>query len=166
MVVTVVLGVLSTGAMLSLNANSAQKAHKLEANRLNQLLRLAADEALLNLDIIGVHVLSDGYAFYKRKKDEDNNTVWEAFDADGRMRQRKLPEGITLDLELEAQAVVLNSAEEQQEEDDPLTPHLWLLPDGETLPQYKFKVLQDEAKRVWEIERNVEGGFKLTPVLL
>ena len=165
MVVVVILGVLSTGAMLSLNTDSSSKRLKKEAQRLNLLLRLAADEALLNLDIIGVHALADGYAFYRRQTDEEGKVTWEAFDADGRMRQRTMPEGMSIELELEAQAVVLNTADEQNEEDDePLVPHLWILPDGEMMPQYKFRIQQDGGERAWEVQSDDEGQVGVTSI--
>jgi len=161
MVVTVILGVLSTGAMLSINNNSQDKRLKKEAQRLNLLLQLAADEALLNLDIVGVHVLSDGYAFYRRKTDEEGKVSWEAFDADGRLRQRALPEDLSIEVELEAQAVVLNTADEQSDDDEPLTPHLWILPDGETMPQYKFRIQQDGGDKAWEVQNDDDGRFSV-----
>lgn len=164
MVVTVILGVLGTGAMLSINNNSKDKRLKKEAQRLHLLLGLAADEALLNLDIVGVHALSNGYAFYRRKTDGEGKVTWEPFDAGGRMRQRDLPENVSLELELEAQTVVLNTQDEQKEEDDPLTPHLWILPDGETMPQYKFRIQLDEGDRAWEVQNDDEGRFSLSSV--
>ena len=164
MVVVVILGVLSTGAILALNTDSASKRLKTEAQRLNLLLRLATDEALLNLDIVGVYALTDGYAFYRRQTDEEGKVTWEAFDADGRMRQRNMPEGLSIELELEAQTVVLSSAEERQEDDEPLTPHLWILPDGETMPQYKFRIQLDGGDRAWEVHRDDEGQVAVTSV--
>lgn len=161
MVVTVILGVLSTGAMLSISNNSQDKRLKKEALRLNQLLRLAEDEALLNLDIVGVHVMRNGYAFYRRKTGTEGKVSWEAFDADGRMRQRSLPDGITIELELEAQLVALSTADEQSEDDEPLTPHLWILPDGETMPQYKFSIQQNESNKAWEVQNDDEGRFSI-----
>lgn len=164
MVVTVILGVLSTGAMLSLNNNSQDKRLKKEAQRLTQLLRLAADEALLNLDIVGVHALSNGYAFYRRKTDDEGKVSWEAYDADGRLRQRQLPDDISLEVELEAQSVVLNTADEQSKEDEPLAPHLWILPDGETMPQYKFRIQQNGGDKAWDVQNDDDGRFSVQSV--
>lgn len=164
MVTIVVIG-LASGAMLQINIGSPDKRLKKEAQRLHQLLRLASDEALLNLDIVGVHALSNGYAFYRRQSDEEGKVTWEAFDAGGRMRPRELPEDISLELELEAQQVVLNTADEQNEEDDPLTPHLWILPDGETMPQYKFRMQHDGGERAWELQKDDEGRFSLSSAL-
>lgn len=163
MVTIVVIG-LASGAMLQISVGSPDKRLKKEAQRLHQLLRLAADEALLNLDIVGVHALTDGYAFYRRKIDDEGAVSWEPFDAGGRMRQRELPQDIALELELEAQAVVLNSAAEQQAEEDPLTPHVWILPDGETVPQYTFRIQHDDRERAWEVQRDDEGRFSLAAI--
>ena len=167
MVVVVVVGILSTTTMLSINANSAGKTHKTEAQRAYILLRLAADEALMSLDVIGVHFSTDGYGFYKRSSDDEGNISWEAFDAGGRLRERELAKGISLDLELEAQLAVLTTREEQSEDsDEPLTPHLWLLPDGEVMPQYKLSVLRENADAAWQILPDDEGPLSLERIEL
>jgi len=164
MVVVVILGVLGTQVVLRINTNSPDKNLRKEAQRLRVLLDLAADEALLSLNVIGVHTLSNGYGFYTRVTDAEGAVTWEPFDAGGRLRQRELPEDQELKLELEAQQVVLNTAEEQTDEEDPLTPHIWLLPDGEIMPQYKFTMEREDGEYVWEVQTDDEGRFSVDSV--
>lgn len=90
--VVVIIAITVTFAGLSLGSRAAEDRLDTEARRLEALLRLAADEAIVQGEEIGLLVASDGYAFYHL---EDNR--WAAYE-EGSLRERSLPEDLKLRL--------------------------------------------------------------------
>ncbi|MEM6985072.1 MAG: GspH/FimT family pseudopilin [Pseudomonadota bacterium] len=154
LVVVVVIGVVGVTALQQLNFGGNQDGQRDAAQRLHVLLQLAADEAVLNAQVLGLFVTTDGYQFVKRERDEKGNWVWTEYDGGGKLTGQKFDSESPLffDLELEAQLVALQSFKEFEDSKEPVVPQLWFLPDGEVLPQYRLIVNASQAEREFRLE--------------
>jgi general secretion pathway protein H len=116
MVVTVLIALLATLVTLSIGNRNLDERITLEAARLEQLLKLAQDEATLKGITIGVRFGADGYRFVTL----DDKQQWEDYDQDGILRPRRLPAPLYLVLQVQGQTVPAQDSKKQQS--DPLHP--------------------------------------------
>lgn len=88
--VIVIIGITVSFASLSLSSRAVDERLVTEADRLLVLLKLAADEAVVQGEELGLLLAGDGYAFYHL---EDHK--WIAY-PEGPLRERTLPDGTRL----------------------------------------------------------------------
>jgi general secretion pathway protein H len=107
------------------NARERQALHE-EALRLQQLVTLASEEAVLGSRQIGMLFEEDGYRFVLL-----DGQRWRTLDDDGFLRPRQLPEDISLLLTVEGRrdALVIPGAETGS-----AAPQILLLSSGESTP--------------------------------
>ncbi|SEH04626.1 type II secretion system minor pseudopilin GspH [Candidatus Venteria ishoeyi] len=145
LVVMVLIGVILGLAALSTNLGGHQKILETEAKRLQQLLQLATEEAILNSRTLGVQFKTNGYRFLRLE-----DQTWQAVDGTtstgdnvGNIKQvfrpRQLPEGFELQIEIEGVYTELDSYTQTGVDEMPMDeggnlPQILLLPDGETTP--------------------------------
>lgn len=132
MVVVIIIGVMTTFAVLSLGNSAARRVDE-EAYRFASLIRLAADEAVLQGREIGIEIKRDGYVFHQF---DDQFRQWVPMATNLVYRSRTLTEGMTIDLRLDDQEMVLPAVGEAEdgEEEDPPQPQVLLLSSGEMTP--------------------------------
>jgi general secretion pathway protein H len=100
MVVLVLIGIVSTLAVFSIGEPSRQQLGN-EAERVQALLQLASEEAMLTSREYGVIFYRDGYSFVIH--DPRNESAWTPLEQ-GTFRRRQLPDGVTLSLFVEGLA--------------------------------------------------------------
>jgi len=122
LVVVVIIGVIASFAVLSVGSRALDDRLDLEARRLQELISLAADEAVLQGVEIGFLQTADGYAFLLLKDGR-----WSATDA-GPLRGRMLQEPFYLRLQVEGRPV---APAETGGADEKLEPQVLLLSSGE-----------------------------------
>jgi len=110
-VVLLIVGILVTFLVLSIGSRSLDDRMHNEAERLRQLIGLAADEAQLKSLQIGLQVGSDGYRFVLLNDDRH----WVIYASDGPLRPRQLPQPFALSLHLQGHAI--KAADLQQHSD-------------------------------------------------
>lgn len=154
LVVMVIIGVLGSVAVTRVNFGGGRDQQRDHARRLHVMLQLAVDEALLNNATLGLLVTTDSYRFLQRQKADGDDWSWVDYDADGKLQGTRFEDDgeLFLDLELEAQQVALNTLAELEADDEPVVPHIWFLPDGELLPQYRLIVNARESERLFYLE--------------
>lgn len=132
MVVVIIVGVITTLAVLSLGDSVARRLDE-EAYRFASLIRLANDEAVLQSHEIGLEIKREGYAFHQY---DDQLSQWLPMTGNPVYRERKLTKGMTLDLRLEDQDMVLPDLndENDDEEQDAAQPQILILSSGEMSP--------------------------------
>ena len=98
LVVLVLIGIITSFAVMSIG-NQAADQLKHEARRLRAVVRLAADEAVLNGREIGMVFTHDGYHFSKLKPAGDHY-IWVRIpkEEDRTLRPYKLPDTVELDI--------------------------------------------------------------------
>jgi general secretion pathway protein H len=128
--VVVIIAITVSFASLSLSSRAVEERLTTEAERLEALLRLAADEAVVQGQEIGLLVASDGYAFYHYDYAQNRWLPYE----EGPLRERQLPEGLSLRLLSESdEALRLPQPQGTEKNSDPdqdkkrVQPHILLL---------------------------------------
>lgn len=101
MIVIVIIGILATFATLSIGDRALDDRLEAEARRVEQILRLAEDEAELKGLPIGLRVGARGYRFLVI----DNERHWRDYAESGLMRGRMLLEPFYAELRLEGRLV-------------------------------------------------------------
>ncbi|MDH3980262.1 MAG: type II secretion system minor pseudopilin GspH [Gammaproteobacteria bacterium] len=146
MVVMVLIGIIFSFAMLSMGGDDLAELMEQEARRLETLLSLASDEAVIRGDELAMRFEEGGYEFMVLAADG-----WRAAD-DGLLKSYRLPDGIELQLDVSGDLPVLG---EQSEQDSTQTPQIFILSSGEMTP---FSVTFNS--------RNSTSQFHLTTTVL
>jgi general secretion pathway protein H len=113
--------------MLSLGGDDLGEMMEQETRRLVTLLELASDEAVLRGEELAVHFSDAGYEFLVLQ-----NTDWQSSGEDGLLKAYQLPAGIEIRLEVDGDPPGLT--EPDDEDDDSLTPQVFILSSGEMTP--------------------------------
>lgn len=163
-VVLVIVGILAGLVTLSIANRPLAERQKFQADRLYQLLRLAAEQAQLQSTEIGLLVGSDGYRFVAL----DATRRWIPY-GDGPLRTRKLPPSFALRLHVEQHAITasrLDPPTASSDDDDARgqaangTPQILLLSSGETTA-FQLDVAASGSKIVYRIASDALGHFTL-----
>ncbi|MDH3647577.1 MAG: type II secretion system minor pseudopilin GspH [Gammaproteobacteria bacterium] len=143
MVVVIIIGIIVTLAILSLGDSGARRLDE-EAYRFSSLIRLAADEAVLQGREIGLAVKRESYSFHVF---DDQLRQWTPLATELVFRERKLSDGIEMELRLDDQEFVLPLSEEEEEASGTL-PQILLLSSGEITAFDLAFELKDVKKQV------------------
>lgn len=117
----VIIGVVISFAVLSIGANDDNLEQ--EARRLQALIALASQEAVLQSRELAMEFNADGYAFLAL--DEEG---WQPLD-DEVLRSRKLPEGVVVDYQAEGDQLTVG-----KKDDEAVPPRIYFLSSGEATP--------------------------------
>lgn len=131
MVVLVLIGIIFSFATLSLRGDDVVKLMEQEARRLETLLALVNDEAIVRGEELGIRFGEDGYEFVVLEQDG-----WTVPD-DAMLRSHDLPADLHLKLELEGDQAPDAVATERDKEPPP---QVLILSSGEMTP---FSVIFD-----------------------
>ena len=150
LVVILIIGIIINFVAISLGGRGPTETLKTEARRLVSLIELAAEEALLNSELIGIVVDEDSYQFLVREGESwmpSEETVF---------RKRNLPEGIRFKLITEYKPA-------QKERAGSPTPDIVLLSSGELTP-FEIKVSTDLTEDFFRITGTETGTLSLDHV--
>ena len=122
LVVVIIIGVVISFAVLSINSDD--KTLEETATRLQALIGLGSQEAVLQSTELALQFNEDGYEFlaFDGKK-------WQPISDDQILRPRKLPDTVTVDYEPEGQKLTL-----QGMDDEKTPPRIYFLSSGEMTP--------------------------------
>ncbi len=157
--VIVIIGVTISFASLSLSSRAVDERLANEANRLQALLKLAADEAVVQGEEIGFLLASDGYAFYHLEENQ-----WAAY-AEGPLRERVLPDGLKLYLASdESEEFQIPLPEDDDKNSDSkkkkTLPQILLLSSGELTP-FALELRADHLPVYYRAEGKITGQISL-----
>ena len=147
LVVILIIGIIINFVTLSLGGRSPTDSLKTEARRFTSLIELAAEEALLQSELIGIVVEEDNYPFLVREGES-----WAASE-ETVFRRRNLPEGIHFELITEQKAA-------REAKGDTPTPDIVLLSSGELTP-FEIKVTTDLTDDFFRITGSETGALAL-----
>lgn len=163
LVVLVLLGLISSLALMTVGGGNQTREMVNEINRLHALLRLAADEAIYSNEEIGVLISDESYEFLVWNEEESK---WENSQKTV-LRARALPEWITLDYQREGKdreilgtsvsGEYFANTETLEIEESSRKPSFMLLSSGE-IDQFIIgvQILDDRDSRI-EIKTNELG---------
>lgn len=160
LIVLVVIGIISSFAVLSTGLADRDKPLGKETQRLLALLRMASEESVQHGDELGMRIDGSGYRFMRYDRD-----AWKPLD-DDLFRERELPPEISVKLELEGRPIVLDNpdagdASETTKKDDkkPLAPQIVFLSSGEVSP-FVLTLGEHDAPPLY-IKSDGNGDFSL-----
>lgn len=171
--VIVIIGIIVTFASLSIGNRALDDRLEAESKRIEQLLRLAEDEADLKGVAIGMVFSKDGYRFLAA----DTSRNWVDYAQSGILRSRPLLQPFFVELRMEGRLIPplpaaseteAPRAGEAEDESKKLKPHVLLLPGGQmtpftldlkapNYPSY-FRIEGDLLGRVTRVRKQAEPG--------
>lgn len=136
LVVLVIIGIMASFAVLQFGDRGADMVSE-ESSRLKTLIRVAREEAILQGREYALGFSKSSYAFYS---DEEDNGDWLPTQSDPALRERLLPEALTISLILEEQLLELKK-------DLPEKPHIFIFSSGEITPfSVSFRIEDYDAE--------------------
>lgn len=153
----VLIGLMSSMAMLAMGNTDNSKQQQLEIQRLAKLLELVEQEAMIRGDSIGLELVGQGYRFLSPAQGK-----WQPENTDAVFRQRDLPTGMSLSLTLDEKPVYLHNRFGGNVHPEP---QIVFTPDGAT---DVFQIALDLAKsdlRFW-LSNTVDEGLAVSSVAI
>jgi len=149
MVVLVIISIILTFVTLTAGGDPRAEELQREARRLAALLEMASEEAVISSQQLAVRFSEQGYEFMVLRGDG-----WLPLSEDPLLRQRELPEGIELRLELED-----NPPPSLISEDSDL-PQVFLLSSGEMTP-FVVTLSAPQSERQFLVKATLLGQLEL-----
>jgi general secretion pathway protein H len=121
LVVVFIIGILATMFTLSVGLTGGNQALNTEADRFRALVALAREESVLQGREIGMLFFPDGYEFASyyedfveyHDKDTPDQSEWLVITDEDLLNRRTLPEGITIELEIDGRSISVDKRVEQ-----------------------------------------------------
>jgi general secretion pathway protein H len=111
LVVIVIIGIITVGAVLSMSFASPDRELHTEGDRLADLMNYAQEQGALQTRELGLYCTDHSYKFLAF---DARRQLWVPIVDDDALRPRTLPDAIKLQLEIEGRPVVLASVEDEQ----------------------------------------------------
>jgi general secretion pathway protein H len=169
LVVVVILAIVSTIALMSLGVLGDDRELRTEAQRMQTLLEIAQDEAIMQGREFGMEIMLDSFRFVEFNPFTNQ---WSVIVGDDTLRLRQLPEDVEFELTLEDRDVELelDPAEISTIEDaadrspgEDYSPHLLIFSSGDMSP-FELRITRRYDRAVVVLRRDLTGEFEiLTP---
>lgn len=138
LVVVVIVSILFSFLTLSIRSNSPEDLIKEEAHRLNRLLQLALEEAVLRNTEYGLQFNLHGYQFLQL-----NENNWQIVDTDKLLRKRELPLEMEIELAVEQIDIIIADVSENSDNDfgtkEKIKPQIFLMSSEEIIPEFSAR---------------------------
>lgn len=154
LVVIVIIAILFTFTTLAIRGTSPEELLQTEAQRLDRLLQLALEEAILKGMEYGLEFTPNSYRFLLYAE-----YTWQPLEADKLLHERQLPENMEFELEIEQIDVLMEGAENTDDEDDEerARPQVFLLSSGEITPEFSVRLVIPGVATSYIVSGNVNG---------
>ena len=149
LVVVVIIGIISSMAVISVRVLGGDHEMDQEAARLAAVLGQAREEAMLQGRDLGLRVDARGYDFLRY---DTRSERWIVVSGDPLLRERVMPDGVGLELRLESRNVLLKPRSAQAE-GLLLSPQVVVQASGDLVP-FEVRLRRDGTDEV----RRVAGG--------
>jgi general secretion pathway protein H len=158
LVVIVILGIMVGMTVLSLGTLRAGDPAETEARRLNALLQLLTEEALIQGRDFGLEFFEDGYRFLSWDPDSG---LWSVVDDEAALRRRTLPDGLRVALVVEGREVVTDPEDKRRDRrQDEILPHVGVFSSGEFTP-FELFLVADFVADAWLVRGRVQGEVEV-----
>lgn len=121
LVVIVIIGIILSFATLAVNVNTPAQVLQRDLQRLQALMQLAQEEAILQSKTYGLSISTTGYRFYQLEE-----STWLPLERDAVLRSRQWTAPVEVDLQIEGLSVLIDERAEK--------PQIFWFSDGETVP--------------------------------
>jgi general secretion pathway protein H len=156
LVVVVIIAIVTATALLSVSSTGRDSELEKESSRLFALLKYTREQAELRTREFGLLCEDNRYQFviFDPRKEQ-----WVEVDKDDALRDRELPDGLTLSLTVEARPVVLRRPPDSKD----LTPQIMIYSNGDLTP-FELTVERKDAERSVKLASNDEGAIEAQPL--
>lgn len=152
LVVMVLIGIIFTFAMLSMHGDKAADLMQQESRRMQTLLNLASDEAVVKGEELAVRFRHDSYEFLRL-----GDSGWSST-RDGLLKEYPMPADIELQLDVPGDPPGLGK---KNKDDTADLPQVYILSSGEMTP-FSVRFRSGLSKREYLLEANVLGTVTVT----
>ena len=149
LVVMVIIGIVISFAVLSFKGDD--KSLDEEARRLQALISLTSQEAVLQSRELSLEFTPDGYDFLVY-----DGTQWQAVGDDELLRKRSLPDDVVLDYQAEGDRVTIGT-----KEGETTPPRIYFLSSGEVTP-FHLTVRRRGTGEAYTLTGDPRGKTKLS----
>lgn len=156
--VIVIIGIILSFAILSMNTGGRAQALEQEARRLAALVEMAAQESVLQSQELGMLVTAHGYAFLAFQEN-----TWHRIESDQELRARELPADIQIELiidELPTDLVVPDQEDDKGDKKGKEAPQILLLSSGEMTP-FEIRLRSEQESGHYQLIGRVNGKLEL-----
>ena len=150
LVVITIIAILFTFSTLAIRTNSPEDFIKQEAHRLNQLIQLALEEAVLKNTEYGLQFNTNGYQFLYI---DDESGEWLVIESDKHLRARELPFEMEIELAIEETVVVIDDDSENKK----LKPQVFLLSSEEITPEFSAQFIITNVETSYIVSGTLDG---------
>lgn len=160
MVVLVIVGILVTLAALSLSGQSQQARMQTASNRLQEIFKLASDEAIVRNLQLGIVVKDHGYRFVRL----NNKRQWVTYNRALPLKPHHVHQDITLEIFVKGLRAGLSpgeketETEQETESESESKPQAVFLSSGEVTP-FTVEIHGQGASAYFEITVNLNGDI-------
>lgn len=157
LVVITIIAILITFSTLAIRTNSPEELIQQEAHRLNQLIQLALEEAILKNTEYGLLFNTNGYQFLYY---DDSSNEWHTMDDDKQLRARELPLEMEIELSIEETDIIINNKKANSEDNDPedqLRPQVFLLSSEEISPEFSARFVISKIETSYIVSGTTDG---------
>lgn len=162
LVVIVIVSILFTFTTLAIRSSSPEELIETEALRLDRLLQLAQEEAILKGEEYGLEFNRNGYRFLRYV-----DYVWQPMDSDRQLRPRELPMEMEIEVEIEEIEILTQSDKDKDSADskddklrDRTKPQVFLLSSGEITPEFSARLLLPGIETSYIVSATTDGEHK------
>jgi general secretion pathway protein H len=150
LMVLVIIGVIISLAGLAFRDNRADELQR-EAQRLQAVLMLATEEAIVKSRELGVRFDATGYRFFIL----DDNQAWLPLEHDREFAPRQLPRPQELTLLTDARAIQPSSSDAKE------TPQVYFFATGELYPAFELMLQHPQLDTAYRLEARIDGKIEL-----
>lgn len=168
MVVIVIIGIIVTSVVLSINTDDVKEHMEIEMNRLRALVNLAREEAVLQDHDMALVIKENSYSFqwYDIKQQK-----WLAVDDGQVFRERKVPLGTNLVLLIEdiptpekkarpGLSLNLDDEDKKKQEEEEQVQRVVIFPSGEVFP-FELILQKDDESTQFKLIANADGEVEV-----
>jgi general secretion pathway protein H len=159
LVVVVIIAVVLSITVLAIGVTGRDTQIDDESRRIGALVDLLHERALLEGRDFGLRIEPTAYEFvvYDPRRDR-----WLTFDQEREFRHRDLPKGITFQLELDSQVVVLKPIDRDLSDDTPPSrPQVAIAASGDSTP-FRLTLLRDSTQATSSVSGDSLGKTTVT----
>lgn len=156
LVVIVIIAILFTFTTLAIRGTSPEELIQTEAERLDRLLQLALEEAILKGQEYGLEFSPNSYRFLVYYE-----YTWQPLEGDKLLRERELPENMEFELEIEQIDVLIEEAKDPDDEDEETPdPQVFLLSSGEITPEFSVRLVMPGVDTSYIVSGSINGEHR------
>jgi len=161
MIVLVIVSILITFVSFTIRGHSPEDMIKEEAYRLDRLIQLALEEAILKNAEYGLEFKQNSYRFLTYTDDR-----WQAISDDKLLRERELPDEMEIELAIEQLDVIIgkNASTNDENSDskkEKFKPQVFLLSSEEITPEFSARFALRGIEASYIVSGNVDGKHEV-----